>query len=168
MAGRDLASSPDLGPEQIIEITFAALRRLHALDARDCPFDHRLSNRIALARARTEAGAVDEDDFDDERVGRTPADVLPELLARRPRAEDLVVTHGDACLPNLMADNGRFSAFVDCARLGVADRHQDLALASWSIGHNLGMQWIDPFLKRYGGTIDPERIEYYRLLDEFF
>jgi aminoglycoside 3'-phosphotransferase-2 len=166
--GRDLASSPDLAPERIVTIAADVLRSLHALGARDCPFDHRLDHRIALARARMEAGVVDEENFDDERAGRTAAGAFRELLARRPQGEDLVVTHGDACLPNLLADEGRFTGFIDCGRLGVADRHQDLALASWSIHYNLGEDWVEPFLRRYGGTVDPERLAIYRLLDEFF
>lgn len=168
VSGQDLASSPSLGPERIVEITADALRRLHAMDTRACPFDHRLDLRIALARARMEAGVVDEKDFDDERIGRTAADVFPELLARRPGGEDLVVTHGDACLPNLLAQRGRFTGFIDCARVGIADRHQDLALASRSIHYNLGEAWIELFLRRYGRKADPERLAYYRLLDEFF
>lgn len=166
--GRDLASSPDLAPERIVAIVAEALRGLHALDAHACPFDHRLEGRIALARARMEAGLVDEADFDEERLGRSAADVFEDVLAIRPDGEDLVVTHGDACLPNLLAQAGRFTGFVDCGRLGVADRHQDLALASWSIRHNLGDDWVEPFLRCYGGAVDPDRLAFYRLLDEFF
>jgi len=168
LPGHDLASSPGLGPEQVVEITADALHCLHALDASACLFDHRLASRIALAKARVEAGAVDEEDFDDERAGRTAADVFHELMGCRPDGEDFVVAHGDACLPNLLAEDGCFTGFIDCARLGVADRHQDLALASRSIHDNLGEEWIERFLRRYGGKVDPERLAYYRLLDEFF
>lgn len=168
LPGRDLASSPHLAPERIVALAAEALGRLRQLDIHACPFDHRLDARIAHARARMEAGLVDETDFDEERLGRSAADIFQELLARRPRSEDLVVAHGDACLPNLLTNNGNFTGFIDCGRLGVADRHQDLALASWSIWHNLGQEWVEPFLRHYGGTADPRRLAFYRLLDEFF
>lgn len=168
LPGRDLASCADLAPQRVVDLAADALRDLHRLPPDGCPFDHRLDRRIDAARTRVDAGAVDETDFDEERRGRRAADLLSELIARRPPVEDLVVAHGDACLPNLMAQAGRFTGFVDCGRLGRTDRHQDLALACWSIRYNLGEAWIAPFLRRYGVPADPERLAYYRLLDEFF
>lgn len=169
MSGKDLVSADPLPAEKTITIMAEALRTLHALEIGSCPFDHRLDRRIANARARMEAGLVDEEDFDDERSGRSARDVFADLIALRPASEDLVVAHGDACLPNFMVDGDRFSGFIDCGRLGIADRCQDLALSCWSIRHNLGEEWIAPFLALYGGPdADPARLAYYRLLDEFF
>lgn len=166
--GQDLASSSDLEPAQIVEIVADALRALHRLDVASCPFDRRLDRTIAEAGARTKAGIVDEADFDEARLGRAVQDVFGDLLQRRPDAEDLVVVHGDASLPNLLADARQFTGFIDCSRLGIADRHVDLAIASWSVQYNLGEAWVEPFLRHYGATTDPERMDYYLLLDEFF
>ncbi len=168
VAGRDLVSQ-QTSPDKAIAIMADALRRLHALDVAACPFDHSLGQRIAVAKARADAGEVDEDDFDDERLGQTAQQVFEELVARRPASETLVVTHGDASMPNFMADGGRFTGFIDCSRLGVADLHQDLALACWSIQYNLGEEWVAPFLALYGlPEADPVKLSYYQLLDEFF
>ncbi len=97
--GRDLAASPLLAPGRIVEIAADALRDLHRLDVVACRFDHRLDRRINDARARMEAGLVNEADFDEKRQGRTAPSLFKELLVRRPGDEDFVVAHGDAYLP---------------------------------------------------------------------
>lgn len=170
LSGADLASSPALAPAQVVVLMADALKQLHALPLSGCPFDHRVSQRVAAAKARLAAGRVDAEDFDDERQGRSADQVFVELLATAPAQPqaDLVVTHGDACLPNLIAKDGRFSGFIDCGRAGVADRHQDLALAARSIADDLGEAWVQPFFAHYGVAPDPQRLAFYRLLDEFF
>ncbi|MBB2753803.1 UNVERIFIED_ORG: aminoglycoside 3'-phosphotransferase-2 [Rhizobium aethiopicum] len=169
LPGNDLASASALTPLARVELLAAALSRLHHLPIASCPFDHRLENRIAAAKARMQAGIVDETDFDETRLGKSAATLFAELESRRPDREDLVVTHGDACLPNFVASAEGFSGYIDCSRLGVADRHQDIALACRSIAHNFGEALVQPFLDRYGLTMpDPARLHYFQLLDEFF
>lgn len=164
--GRDLASNPGLAPAEIARIAGEALAALHAHDPATCPFDHRIANRLPVARLNLEAGRV-HPVWDHETL--TPEAAWDELVATRPDTEDLVVTHGDACLPNLLVEHGRFTGFVDCARLGLADRWQDLALALGSLERNYGPGLAAPFLAAYGlGRVDPARATWYRLLDEFF
>jgi len=142
---------------------------LHALQVNSCPFDQTFATCLNDARERTSRGAVDESDFDDEHFGATAADLLEKLIKDKPKSEDLVVTHGDACLPNIFVDGESFSDFVDCGRLGVADRYRDLALAGRSISSNLGYQWVEPFFRRYGlFPPNSSKLAFYRLLDEFF
>lgn len=168
VAGQDLASATHLPPSRVVGLVAAALRALHQLPVAQCPFDHRLELRMAAARHAVDAELVDEEDFDDERLGLTAADAYAQLQSTQPATQDLVVAHGDACLPNFMAQDQVFTGYIDCGRLGVSDRHQDLALAARSIARNLGQEWVAPFFSAYGMPPDQRRLAFYCLLDEFF
>jgi kanamycin kinase len=79
----------------------------------------------------------------------------------------LVVCHGDPCVPNTLLDHdGAFAAHVDLARLGVADRWSDLAIATYSISWdvNFGRSYDDLFFEVYGVQPDIDRIRFYREL----
>lgn len=156
------------------------LGSLHEVDLEACPFQCWLAVTVALARVRVDEGLVDEDDFDDERDGATAQDLLAELMERRPRAEeletdDLVVCHGDACLPNFLLDPDslQVTGMIDVHRLGVADRHLDLALAVRSVSDTslnpaYGATAAEALVEAYGVRADPWRLDFYRLLDELF
>jgi kanamycin kinase len=143
------------------------LRALQALPIADCPYDRRLAVTMAEAAANAATGLVDLDDLDGERRGWTIDRLLAELRATRPSTEDLVVAHGDLSMPNvLFDDDGRVTGLVDLGRLGVADRHQDLALAGRSLHVNWGEGYAERLYARFD-DVDPARLAFYRLLDEF-
>jgi len=158
----------------IVAALAAGLRTLHATNISACPFDQSRRVRVAAAESHVRAGLVREDDFDAARQGRTAVDLFSELVARSPASEDRVFTHGDYCLPNvLLIEDGaggfKVSGFVDCANAGIADRYQDLALCVRSVADNLGEEWVQPLLARYGlDRVDEDKLAYYQLLDEFF
>jgi aminoglycoside phosphotransferase len=144
---------------------------VHNVDIDDCPFDQRLEGQIELVEQRTYAGLVDEDNFDKERRGRRAIDLLEELKRARPASEDLVFTHGDFCLPNVIINlqQTEISGLIDWGRGGIADRYQDIALAARSLAYNFSPQWIPLLFEEYGLTEpDQEKLRYYQLLDEFF
>ncbi|GAA1871302.1 APH(3') family aminoglycoside O-phosphotransferase [Asanoa iriomotensis] len=142
------------------------LRTLHDLPPATCPFDHRLAITVAHAEANARAERIELTDLDAGRTGWSAAQLLAELHATRPQApEDLVVGHGDPCLPNILFDDQlRPTGVVDVSRLGIADRHNDLAIATRSKTTD-----AEPLLRAYGlPHPDPAKIAFYRLLDEFF
>lgn len=167
LPGSDLTHSV-VRPEETVTILATALRQMHSLDLLTCPFDHRLDARLAAGAANVAAGLVDETDFDTDHEGWTVGAVLDWLLANRPPTGNLVVTHGDVSLPNIMAANGTFTGFIDCGRLGVADAWQDLAIACRSLSYNCGPGHVAAFLEAYGAPWDEERYRYYNALDELF
>ncbi|SER71394.1 kanamycin kinase/aminoglycoside 3'-phosphotransferase-2 [Lentzea xinjiangensis] len=140
------------------------LRSLHSLPVDSCPYDARVPALLDHARRNVEAGLVDPEDFDDDNLGATPGELLARLIATAPRDEDLVVAHGDFCPPNVLLRPDGSTVLIDVSRLGVSDRHRDIALAH----RELGGEAAAAFDRAYGLTPDPPALEWYRLLDEFF
>lgn len=123
---------------------------------------------MALSNARK--GLVRLNDLDECRRGWSLEMLIDKLQKSVPSIEDLVFTHGDYCLPNVIINEGLFSGFADLGRAGVADRHQGLiALALRSLGRNFDSSYEKLFLKHYGlvDEFNQELIEFYNLLDEF-
>ncbi len=151
-----------------IEQLASGLKMIHKLPIENCPFDQRLNYKIEIAKERMINGLVEEEDFDEEQQGRTVEDLFEELLATVPTDEDLVFTHGDYCVPNVILENGNLSGFVDWGSAGVADRYQDIALLTRSVWYNFGEDWEESVFEIYGIEPDWKKIDFYRLLDEFF
>ncbi|WP_229365907.1 APH(3') family aminoglycoside O-phosphotransferase [Fibrisoma montanum] len=155
-------------PKRLAETLAASMRALHSLDPATCPFNQRTETKLREAADLVQRGLVDADDFDDENQGRTPDQLLEQLYAEQPANDDLVVTHGDFCLPNLILTDWRLSGFIDVGTLGVGDRYQDLALCLRDLADELNTNRYDAhFLSAYGLTaVDTEKLRYFRLLDE--
>lgn len=130
-------------PATAVRAIGEGLRALHnALPVSDCPFTWSAADRI---------GRVD------------PA--RRKEVADPPEVDLLVVCHGDACSPNtLIGEDGRWTAHVDLAALGIADRWADIAIATYATTWNYGEGWEQPLLDAYGIEEDAERTRYYRLL----
>ena len=153
----------------LVRLLAQGLRQIHAVNPTNCPFDHRLAREVEHARLQALRGLVNEADFDPERQTRSALDLFDELLATMPKDEDLVLTHGDYCLPNIMIEGNRLSGFIDLGRAGISDRYRDLALARRSLIRNCGEEWVDLFFSEYGlPQPDEEKLAFYQLLDEFY
>ena len=154
-----------------VRLLAEGLRLIHRIKIDDCPFDRRLAHTLALAKRRVEARLVDESDFDEQRKGMQAQELLEILVKSRPEVEDVVFTHGDYCLPNILMEPSpaRIAGFIDWGRAGIADRYQDLALAARSLTRNFGPGWEPLLWEAYGlQAVDSAKIEFYKLLDEFF
>ena len=156
---------PDL--DRVTDALADFTRALHALPVAECPFDSRLAVRIPAALTAD----VDLADLDEERLGWSRDRLVARLLETRPADEDLAVCHGDLCLPNVLLDPATYevTGVIDAGRLGVADRWADLALATRSMSADYNPDYdAARFLARYGTDLDPVKMDFYRLLDEFF
>lgn len=163
----DPATHPSLvaDPRTLVPLLALGLRAFHDTPTHECPFDFRLDAALTVVRDRVARGRVDPArHFHPEHRGLTVERALERLETMRRRGEDVVVCHGDYCLPNVIVEAGRVNGYVDLGELGLADRWWDLASATWSVTWNLGPGWEETFLRAYGVEPDPERTAYFRLL----
>ncbi|QJD79951.1 APH(3') family aminoglycoside O-phosphotransferase [Spirosoma rhododendri] len=155
-------------PERLVRRLAESLRTLHDLNPATCPFDQRNEVKLSAVTANVAHNLVDTDNFSDPNQGRSPQAILDQLRAQQPAQRELVVTHGDFCLPNLILDNWSLSGFIDVGRLGVGDPYQDLALCIRDLTDELETdRYNELFFATYGLTdVDTARMRYFTLLDE--
>lgn len=167
-------------PEQLSAMLAEALEMLWNVDISNCPYMYNLEKKLKMAKYRVENGLVDLDDAEPETFGengfKSSYQLLEWLNDNKPE-EELVLSHGDFCLPNIFIENGKVSGFIDLGRTGIADKWQDIALCYRSMLHNSGGKFTG---KQYQGFnagmlfaklgIEPDwdKIRYYILLDELF
>jgi len=158
-----------LDSASIVSELARGLRRIHDLNYFGCPSDETTPAKLKRAQQNLEHGLVDESDFDLEQLGRSAQSIYQELVTSAPGDDDLVFSHGDYCLPNVIFRHGQVAGFIDMDRAGIANRYNDLAIASRSIKDNLGTEFESLFFQRYGlENIDEKKIKYFRMLDEMF
>ncbi|WP_026617973.1 APH(3'') family aminoglycoside O-phosphotransferase [Ensifer aridi] len=111
------------------------LKALHELPAEACPFERRLASMFDRAADVVARDAVNLDFLAPEDLNVRSSELLAALRTELPKrlAEepgDLVICHGDACLPNFMIDpeTHRCTGIIDLGRLGTADRYVDFSL----------------------------------------
>jgi aminoglycoside 3'-phosphotransferase-3 len=156
---------------QTVKLLADALLMLQAVDIRDCPFENTLEDKLKAALYNIEHDLVDMDDFEDGNDFDSPMDLYRWLVENRP-PEELCITHGDFCLPNIFIDGNVVTSFIDVGRGGIADKWQDIALCVRSLGYNLRhtepQEYIDLLFTYLGIQPDEVKIHYYILLDELF
>ncbi len=158
-------------PEKLMEELCRAMGELHNIPIEGLPLLG-LEQKLAWAEERVSSGSVDEDDFDDVRLGMKAEEILDWLVKNKPDIEDCVFTHGDFCLPNVFMDKCGNSSFIDLGRGGIACRYQDIALLLRSFQYNYRISSADEVIRIFehssGIDVDMKRVRYYQVLDELF
>ncbi|MBO4494731.1 MAG: aminoglycoside 3'-phosphotransferase [Clostridiales bacterium] len=167
-------------PNEMIRALADGMKLLWSVDISDCPRVMDLDVELKEARSRVENGQVDLDDAEPDTFGeggfKDPAELLSWLETHRPSCE-MVLSHGDYCLPNVFIEDGKFSGFIDLPEAGIGDKWRDIALCYRSLKHNAEGSFggavypdIDPnkLFTELGIEPDWDKINYYILLDELF
>lgn len=164
----ELPGSPAhlVGGGESVRALAEALRSIHQLPVEANPFVGLVERELVQAESRTQAGEIDVESFYSS-VGSSPDSVLAQLKGAVP-TDELVFTHGDYCLPNVIVEGGEVSGVIDWSLASVADVHRDFMSAELTIRRNLDEAAIDLFYSVYGrSNVDEDRVRYFWLLDQF-
>jgi aminoglycoside 3'-phosphotransferase III len=157
-------------PHSVVALLAEGINLLRSVDIKSCPLTNNLSRKLKNADLNIQNNKVDMGDWEAE-TNRfaTPQDLLIYLRNNQPKEDELVLTHGDYCLPNIFADGNRITGFIDLGRAGIADLWQDVALCIRSLHYNFHTSdYDDLLLQQLGITRDQEKLDYYIMLDELF
>lgn len=163
---------------RLAELMAEGLRRMWAVRIVGCPADRTLDQKFREIEEGLRRGTITrEQSCQPEPYGSDDFDSLAQLfdwlVKHRPK-EEPVFSHGDYCLPNVMADDAGLVGFIDLGYAGIADKWVDIEKGLWSMWANTtGV---------FGGTKrafdrkylfdalnmqpDDEKLHYYSLLGE--
>lgn len=151
----------------LVEVIAEGVRTIHSLPQGDCPFDASADALMAKAESVVRLQLFDPRDLSVACRHRTIKDLFSELIQLFPANENIVFTHGDLCLPNILIQQGISVGFLDLGLAGLSDLHRDLALIARSIRSNFGEKWLQLFFDAYGHEVDERKIEFYTIVDQF-
>ena len=138
-------------PEKLCEILAKALRTLHVQSIANVPVSWKYQYYMERANEKLEDGCFD-DHIEMERFKFQSKEEVWELMqsGKKLLKSDTLI-HGDACLPNVLQHEDRFSTFIDFDMAGAGDKHIDLFWVIWSLQFNLKTDaYTDLFLDLYG------------------
>ena len=163
---------------RLAELMAEGLRRMWAVDVTDCPTDRTLPQKFREIEEGLRTGRITReqagqpDTYGPEGFA-SPVALFDWLVKHQPE-EEIVLSHGDYCLPNIFADGCGLTGFIDLGLSGKADKWVDIDKGLWSMWANTTGQFGGkqrPFDRRLlfdalGMQPDEEKIRYYGLLDE--
>lgn len=170
LKGQTLDSYIDtLDKKEIISYYAKSLKWLHSLTIDGNSLVQNLNERLLVAEYNYKNNLVDRSQLQPQYQQYNLGELYTKLLAMKPVDFELVFTHGDYCLDNIIYHNGELSGFIDLGNGGVADKYQDIAIAVRTIQDDFGDEFVSLFYQDYGlREINNDKLAFYMLLDEFF
>ena len=164
--------------DRLAELVAEGLRRMWTVDIVTCPTNRSLDAKFMEIDAGIRSGAITMDSARQEDTYgpqgfASPAALFDWLVKHRP-AEELVLSHGDYCLPNIFCNDQGLTGYIDLGYAGVADKWVDIEMVLWSTWANstgrFGRKKRDfdrkHLFNALGMQPDEEKLRYYSLLSE--
>lgn len=167
-------------PKHLVKLLADGLRMLWSVDISKCPCNNSIDNKLRLAESRVRNNLCAMENAEPTTYGvngfENPEELLQWLKENR-SDEELVFSHGDFCLPNIIVKDDKINGFIDLGRSGIADKYQDIALCYRSLQHNNDGRYGGAVYEGFDATTlfdelniipDWNKIKFYILLDELF
>jgi kanamycin kinase len=158
--GEDCTHSDYLSdPKRLARLLGEELRRLHSVDPFASPIQNRLEvyNNTVIENYKKKQFDLSYLTDSQKHLDIDGAFGYYSENAKRLKSDTLI--HGDYCLPNVLLDEWRLSAFIDLGNSGVGDRHIDIFWGAWTLKFNLGTdEYREDFLSAYGKDVIDESL----------
>lgn len=179
MPGMHLCDASILDDQaRLAELVAEGLRRMWSVNVTGCPADRTLDQKFREIEAGLRNGTITIDQARQADTcspdGFESASQLYDWLVRHRPEEDLVLSHGDYCLPNIFCNEKGLTGYIDLGCAGIADKWVDIEMVLWSMWANSTGEFggrrreFDRGLlfDALGMPPDEERLRYYSLLSE--
>lgn len=156
-------------PKRLCDTLAELLRTLHETDFSFCPIQNRCASYVRTVLENNSKGLFDPSYLARELSSLTKEEAFCEFEKGASLLKSDTLIHGDYCLPNVMLDDWRFSAFIDLGNGGVGDRHIDLFWGAWTLNFNLHTDvYRDRFFDAYGrDLVDDEILKIVSIAEAF-
>ena len=147
-------------PVKLCELLAVSLHKLHAQSIENAPVSSRYQRYMDSANGDYDGGYYDESVLLNRYMVHSKEEAWEIMQANKDKLVADTLIHGDACLPNIIQEKGRFTSFIDFNMAGVWDKHIDIYWAIKSLQINLKTEdYTDLFLDMYGrDNINEERL----------
>lgn len=160
--------------EDMIILYANEIKKWHQIDPTGFLPVNTLKDKIAHVKENMKQGLVKTQYFERELQGKTDREVYDLMMHYYPKSFDLVLCHGDVCMPNFMIKDKEVTGWIDVVGCGVNDRYLDIAIALRTLRFNFEFfniefkeEYIQLFLKTYGiHKLDMDKVKFYIFLDE--
>jgi kanamycin kinase len=148
--GDDLTHFLDY-PEKLCKLLADALRNLHSQPIAGIPVSAGYARYMEAAVKSISDGCFDDHVLINRYMIMSKEEAFKIIQKHKHALLADTLVHGDACLPNIIQCNGKFSAFIDLNLAGIGNKHTDIYWALWSLQYNLKTEdYTDMFLDMYG------------------
>jgi aminoglycoside phosphotransferase len=142
---------------------------IKGIDISGCPFIYGVDEKLKDARKRFESGLVHTKRFYPITSQPGLNRILTNLEKIRPAEDNLVFSHGDLVLQNIIVKDRKTAGVIDWGRGGIADFYQDISILGYSIRIEYGKRIERIFYRECGIDVaDTMKIRYYKNIDSFF